>query len=33
MTPTVNGVVLVNHGLFTWGDDTKSAYERHMSTW
>ena len=29
-TPTVSGVVLVNHGLFTWGDDTKSAYERHI---
>ncbi len=28
--PTVNGVVLVNHGLFTWGDDTKSAYDRHI---
>ncbi len=28
--PTVNGVVLVNHGLFTWGDDTKAAYERHI---
>ena len=28
--PTVNGVVLVNHGLFTWGDDAKSAYDRHI---
>lgn len=28
--PMVNGVVLVNHGLFTWGDDTKSAYDRHI---
>ena len=29
-SPRVEGVVLVNHGLFTWGDDTKSAYEGHI---
>ena len=28
--PSISGVVLVNHGLFTWGDDTKSAYDRHI---
>ena len=27
---SISGVVLVNHGLFTWGDDTKSAYDRHI---
>ena len=29
-TPGIRGVVLVNHGLFTWGDDTKSAYDQHI---
>ena len=29
-TPSIRGVVLVNHGLFTWGDDTKSAYDQHI---
>lgn len=28
--PSIKGVVLVNHGLFTWGDDTKSAYDQHI---
>ena len=28
--PNIRGVVLVNHGLFTWGDDTKSAYDQHI---
>ncbi len=26
----LKGVVLVNHGLFTWGDDTRSAYGQHI---
>jgi rhamnose utilization protein RhaD (predicted bifunctional aldolase and dehydrogenase)/NAD(P)-dependent dehydrogenase (short-subunit alcohol dehydrogenase family) len=25
------GMVLMNHGLFTFGDDTKQAYERHIA--
>jgi rhamnulose-1-phosphate aldolase/alcohol dehydrogenase len=29
-TPSVDGVVLVNHGLFTWGNSTQSAYDRHV---
>ena len=29
-TPSIRGVVLVNHGLFTWGDDAKSAYDQHI---
>jgi rhamnulose-1-phosphate aldolase/alcohol dehydrogenase len=28
--PSVDGVVLVNHGLFTWGNSTQSAYDRHV---
>ena len=28
--PKIKGVVLVNHGLFTWGDNTKQAYEMHI---
>ena len=28
--PNLDGVVLVNHGLFTWGDSTKDAYDRHI---
>ncbi|MQF65181.1 bifunctional rhamnulose-1-phosphate aldolase/short-chain dehydrogenase [SAR202 cluster bacterium AC-409-J13_OGT_754m] len=28
--PNVLGVVLMNHGLFTWGDDPKQAYDRHI---
>ncbi len=28
--PEVDGVVLVNHGLFTWGDSAKEAYDRHV---
>ena len=28
--PSIKGVVLVNHGLFTWGDNTKSAYDLHI---
>ena len=28
--PSLDGVVLVNHGLFTWGDDAKEAYDRHI---
>ena len=26
----LKGVVLVNHGLFTWGDNTRSAYDQHI---
>ena len=26
----IKGVVLVNHGLFTWGDTTKAAYNVHI---
>jgi rhamnose utilization protein RhaD (predicted bifunctional aldolase and dehydrogenase) len=26
--PTVEGLVLLNHGLFTFGDDARTAYER-----
>ena len=26
----ISGVVLVNHGLFTWGDTPKAAYESHV---
>ena len=29
-SPSIRGVVLVNHGLFTWGDDAKSAYAQHI---
>ena len=29
-TPTLDGVVLVNHGLFTWGDSTRAAYDQHI---
>ena len=28
--PTIRGVVLANHGLFTWGGDTRAAYECHI---
>ena len=28
--PLVKGVVLVNHGLFTWGDTAKAAYQLHI---
>ena len=28
--PNLDGVVLVNHGLFTWGNDAKEAYDRHI---
>ena len=29
-SPTIKGVVLVNHGLFTWGETTKEAYTQHI---
>ena len=29
-TPSVEGVALVNHGLFTWGDSTQAAYDQHI---
>ena len=28
--PSIKGVVLVNHGLFTWGDTAKEAYDIHI---
>ena len=28
--PSIKGVVLVNHGLFTWGDTAKEAYDVHI---
>lgn len=28
--PTVAGVVLMNHGLITWGETAKEAYTRHI---
>ena len=28
--PNVDGVILVNHGLFTWGDSAKEAYLKHL---
>ncbi len=28
--PSATGVVLINHGLVTWGDDSVSAYRRHV---
>ena len=28
--PRLQGVVLMNHGLFTWGDSTKGAYDIHI---
>ena len=28
--PRIRGVVLVNHGLFTWGDTPKAAYDGHI---
>lgn len=28
--PNRSGVVLVNHGLFTWGDSARDAYGRHI---
>ena len=28
--PGIVGVVLVNHGLFTWGESTKAAYDIHI---
>ncbi len=30
-SPRLDGVVLVNHGLFTWGDSAKDAYDRHIA--
>ena len=30
-SPNLSGVVLVNHGLFTWGDSARDAYDRHIA--
>ncbi len=29
--PHIKGVVLSNHGLFTWGDTAKQAYDNHIA--
>ena len=29
-SPKIKGVVLVNHGLFTWGDTPQIAYDQHI---
>ncbi len=29
--PDVEGVVLVNHGLFSFGEDARTSYERHVA--
>ncbi|HZA21490.1 MAG TPA: class II aldolase/adducin family protein, partial [Dehalococcoidia bacterium] len=29
-SPSIAGVVLVNHGLFTWGDSARTAYDQHI---
>ncbi len=29
--PEVSGIVLLHHGLFTFGDDARTSYERHVS--
>ena len=28
--PEAEGMVLLKHGLFTWGEDARSSYERHV---
>jgi rhamnose utilization protein RhaD (predicted bifunctional aldolase and dehydrogenase)/NAD(P)-dependent dehydrogenase (short-subunit alcohol dehydrogenase family) len=28
--PKAEGMVLIKHGLFTWGDDARTSYERHV---
>lgn len=28
--PTAEGMVLLKHGLFTWGEDARTSYERHV---
>ncbi len=28
--PAASGVILMNHGLITWGDTAKEAYDRHI---
>jgi rhamnulose-1-phosphate aldolase/alcohol dehydrogenase len=28
--PTASGVVLMNHGLITWGESAREAYDRHI---
>ncbi|HEV7239200.1 MAG TPA: bifunctional rhamnulose-1-phosphate aldolase/short-chain dehydrogenase [Thermoanaerobaculia bacterium] len=29
--PSAEGLVLMNHGLITWGDSVREAYERHIA--
>lgn len=29
--PNLKGVILAKHGLFTWGDTAKEAYDRHIN--
>lgn len=28
--PEAHGIILINHGLFTWGESPKQAYDRHI---
>ncbi|MBM3924967.1 MAG: bifunctional rhamnulose-1-phosphate aldolase/short-chain dehydrogenase [SAR202 cluster bacterium] len=28
--PKVDGIILINHGLFTWGGDARQTYDRHI---
>jgi rhamnose utilization protein RhaD (predicted bifunctional aldolase and dehydrogenase)/NAD(P)-dependent dehydrogenase (short-subunit alcohol dehydrogenase family) len=28
--PAAEGMALIKHGLFTWGDDARTSYERHV---
>lgn len=30
-SPRLDGVVLANHGLFTWGESARNAYDRHIA--
>ena len=29
--PSAEGMVLLKHGLFTWGEDARTSYERHIA--
>ncbi len=31
LTPQHEGVILLNHGIFTWGDDAQTSYERMIA--
>lgn len=30
-SPSASGLILMNHGLITWGDSSREAYERHIA--